>query len=51
MTRKEQHEMRAMWARLDNLEQIVNIIVGRLEIDLVAEAVTDEELVDRESEV
>jgi hypothetical protein len=51
MTRENRKDMSAMWARLDNLEEIVNIIVGRLEIDLVAEAVTDEELVDRESEV
>jgi len=51
MTRENRKDMSAMWARLDNLEEIVNIIVGKLEIDLVAESVTDEELVDRESEV
>lgn len=48
MTNRERNEMNAVWQRLDELEELVNLIVGKLEIDVVAEAVTDEEVLGEE---
>jgi len=37
-----------VWERLDDLEQLVNLIVGRLEIDVVGEAVVVDPVPDEE---